>query len=235
MKSASDIEALLAETSALDAAGLVAWAVGHYGAKVAFASSLGAEDQVLTDMVSRVAQGLSIFSIDTGRLPVETYDLLDSTRRHYGLRIEVLFPAADDVAPVVSEWGPNLFRESVEQRKLCCLVRKVRPLKRKLAGLSAWITGLRRDQALTRTELQRIEWDEGNGLVKINPLADWSEEAVWDYIRQHNVPYNALHDQGYPSIGCGPCTRAIFPGEDVRAGRWWWELPEHKEIGRAHV
>ncbi len=222
---------LRAETAQLDSAGLVEWAWQQFGAKVAVASSLGAEDQVLVDLVSRVAPGLPVFTIDTGRLPEETCDLLQATLERYGLRIEVLFPAADDVELLVSEHGPNFFRRSVDDRRLCCQVRKVRPLRRRLAGLSAWMTGLRREQAQTRSQLERIEWDEGNGLLKINPLADWSQEQVWDYIRANKVPYNSLHDRGYPSIGCAPCTRAVAAGEDVRAGRWWWENPEHKECG----
>jgi phosphoadenosine phosphosulfate reductase len=147
------------------------------------------------------------------------------------LPIEVLFPHPADVEPMVRDRGPNLFRHSIENRKLCCHARKVKPLERRLAGLEAWITGLRRQQAVTRSDLEVTQWDEAHELIKFNPLADWTEDQIWDYIRTYNVPHSRLHDRGYPSIGCAPCTRAIAPGEDVRAGRWWWEQPEHKECG----
>ncbi len=226
-----EIAALLAETASMSAEDVLAWAADRFGAKAAFATSLGAEDQALTDMLSRVAPGLAIFTLDTGRLPQETYDVMAATRERYGLRIEVLFPQASDVEKMMTERGPNSFRDSVDSRKHCCLVRKVLPLRRRLAGLEAWITGLRREQATTRTDLAGVEWDAGNGLVKINPLADWSAEDVWAHIRSNDVPYNALHNQGYPSIGCEPCTRAVAEGEDIRAGRWWWEPPRQKECG----
>lgn len=227
----TDIAALLAETAVMSPEDLLAWTANRFGAKVAFATSLGAEDQVLTDMLSRVAPGLAVFTLDTGRLPQETYDVLAATRERYGLSIEVLFPQASDIEKMMTEQGPNSFRESVENRKHCCLVRKVLPLRGRLAGLDAWITGLRREQAPTRTDLARVEWDAGNGLVKINPLADWSADDVWTYIRCNDVPYNALHDKGYPSIGCEPCTRVVAEDEDIRAGRWWWENPQQKECG----
>jgi phosphoadenosine phosphosulfate reductase len=226
-----DLSHLRQETEGLSPAELLKWAVDRFGSDAALASSLGAEDQVLTDMAARHAPALAIFTLDTGRLPEETHELLDATRERYGVAIEVLFPSALDIEPLVAERGANFFRRSVEDRKLCCQVRKVLPLKRRLASLKAWITGLRREQAATRTGLERIEWDEANGLLKINQLADWSQEDVWQYIRENDVPYSALHDRGYPSIGCAPCTRAVFPGEDIRAGRWWWEKPEHKECG----
>jgi phosphoadenosine phosphosulfate reductase len=226
-----DIAKLVTETANFAPEALLAWVAERFAGRVALASSLGAEDQVLTDMVAREGWAIPVFTLDTGRLPPETYDLLEATRTRYGLAIEVLFPNAADVEPLVSERGPNFFRRSVEDRRQCCQVRKVRPLQRRLAGLGAWITGLRREQAVTRARLERVEWDESYGLVKINPLADWTETQVWDYLRAHEVPYNALHDCGYPSIGCAPCTRAVKPGADVRAGRWWWETPEHKECG----
>lgn len=221
----------IAATAGLSAEAILAWAAKQFGPRIAFASSLGAEDQVLTDMIARASLPIAVFTIDTGRLPRETYDVLEATRRRCGLEIEALFPAAADVEPLVSRHGPDFFRRSVEDRKLCCHVRKVLPLRRRLAGLDAWITGLRREQAATRTDLARIEWDAANGLVKINPLADWTRQQVWDYLHAHDVPYNALHDRGYPSIGCAPCTRAVAPDEDIRAGRWWWERPEQKECG----
>jgi len=226
-----EIAVLLAETAGLSPEDLLAWAARRFGNRVAFASSFGAEDQVLTDMLSRAAAKLAVFTLDTGRLPQETYDVMAATRQRYGLTIEVLFPQAADVEEMMTSHGPNSFRESVEDRKLWCHGRKVLPPRRRLAGLDAWITGLRRDQAATRSLLARIEWDAANGLLKINPLADWSAEEVWAYIRANDVPYSALHERGYPSIGCAPCTRAVAAGQDIRAGRWWWEDPAHKECG----
>jgi len=207
------------------------WAYRTFGPKVAFATSLGLEDQVLTDMIARTARRIPIFTLDTGRLFPETYDLIERTCRQYGLHIRVCFPEAARVTRMVEEHGINLFRKSVELRKLCCRVRKVEPLKKALAGLEAWIVGLRSGQAATRSVVKVVDWDEANGLLKISPLADWSLEDVWRYIRARNVPYNPLHDRGFPSIGCACCTRAVRPGEDIRAGRWWWELPEHRECG----
>jgi phosphoadenosine phosphosulfate reductase len=199
--------------------------------RIALASSLGAEDQALTHMVLRIKPDARIFVLDTGRLHPETYELMDRTMKRYGMHYEVLFPESSDIEEIESIHGPNLFHESVEKRKLCCNARKLKPLRRILSTLDVWITGLRKDQSMTRAEIEKIEWDEGNGLIKLNPLADWSESDVWDYIRKHDIPYNKLHDQGFPSIGCAPCTRAVLPGEDIRAGRWWWEEPEHKECG----
>ncbi|MBF0330791.1 MAG: phosphoadenylyl-sulfate reductase [Candidatus Omnitrophica bacterium] len=199
--------------------------------RVAFASSLGAEDQVITHLLQPYYARVSVFTIDTGRLPQETYDLIQRTSEAYGLRYEVLLPDQSELVPLMAEHGMDLFRKSVELRKACCHARKVAPLKKKLATLNGWICGLRRSQAITRTEVQAVEWDEHNALVKVNPLVDWSEADIWAYIKKNNVPYNALHDKGYPSIGCSPCARAVKPGEDVRAGRWWWESPEHKECG----
>jgi len=203
----------------------------EFGDRAAFASSLGAEDQVLTDMLCRLTPAPRIFTLDTGRLPQETYGAIQATNERYGIRIELLFPDREQVEALVAERGPNLFYEGVEQRKRCCFVRKVLPLRRELAQLDAWITGLRREQSVTRAEVRPVEWDGANGLVKINPLYGWTDRQVWDYVRDHDVPYNRLHDIGYPSIGCAPCTRAVRRVEDVRAGRWWWEAPEHKECG----
>lgn len=199
--------------------------------KVAFSTSLGAEDQVIADLIHREGLAIPLFTLDTGRLPQETYDLLAETRRRYGRAIEVLFPETLSVERMVSESGPNLFYESVEKRRECCRVRKVEPLKRKLSTLDAWICGLRREQSVTRTGVDVVEWDDVFGLVKVNPLVDVSEAWVWEYIRTHDVPFNRLHERGYPSIGCAPCSRAVEPGEDIRAGRWWWELAEHRECG----
>ncbi|NTW75093.1 MAG: phosphoadenylyl-sulfate reductase [Chlorobiaceae bacterium] len=199
--------------------------------KVAFSTSLGAEDQVIADLIHREGLAIPLFTLDTGRLPQETYDLLAETRRRYGLAIEVLFPETRSVERMVSESGPNLFYESVEKRRECCRVRKVEPLKRRLSTLDAWICGLRREQSVTRTGVDVVEWDDVFGLVKVNPLVDVNEAWVWEYIRTHDVPFNRLHERGYPSIGCAPCSRAVEPGEDIRAGRWWWELAEHRECG----
>lgn len=226
-----DARRLADESRDLDTQALLALVLGRYGRRVALASSLGAEDQVLTDMLWRISPSASVFTLDTGRLPQETYDAIDAVRSRYGLAVEVLFPRREAVEALVAEGGVNLFYRSVEARKHCCHVRKVEPLGRKLATLDAWFTGLRREQAVTRGEVARVEWDAANGLIKINPLADWTGEQVWDYVRTHDVPVNALHAAGYPSIGCLPCTRAVAPGEDIRAGRWWWEQPEHKECG----
>ena len=227
----NSVASVLAETSELDPEQLLRYATDRFADKIALASSFGAEDQVLTDMLCKVCDSPRIFTLDTGRLPQETYDVMAATRQRYGIRIEVLFPDREQVEDMVNTHGPNLFYESIEARKRCCHVRKVEPLKRKLSTLRAWICGLRAEQALTRTGLQRIEWDETFGLLKISPLADWTTEQVWNYIRNNDVPYNKLHDQGYPSIGCAPCTRAIGPHDDIRSGRWWWEQPERKECG----
>lgn len=208
------------------------WALGHFGKdKIALASSLGAEDQVLTDMVLKISSAPTIFTLDTGRLPQETLDCLKETEQRYSFKYRIYTPDIAAVKKMVEEKGPDLFYESVENRKLCCHVRKVEPLGRALKGLKAWICGLRREQSVTRADLDVVEWDEANGLYKISPLIDWTEKQVWDYIRANGVPYNKLHDLGYPSIGCAPCTRAVKPGEDVRAGRWWWESPDKKECG----
>jgi len=198
---------------------------------VALASSLGAEDMVLTDTILTSGLPIAIFTLDTGRLPQETLELLARIRHRYAHDIEVYRPEAQEVDRYVGEFGQNAFYESVELRKACCHIRKVEPLARALAGREAWLTGLRRAQSATRADAPLREFDAVHGMVKCNPLADWSESQVWAYIRERNVPYNALHDRGYPSIGCEPCTRAIRPGEDVRAGRWWWESNDSRECG----
>lgn len=198
---------------------------------IALASSMGIEDQVLTQMVLSINPKARIFTIDTGRLPQETYSLMDRTSMKYGFNYEVLFPEAKKVQELVKQGGMNLFYESIEKRKLCCKIRKVDLLNTMLSGLDCWITGLRKEQSITRTSISLLEWDEQTCLLKLNPLADWTETQVWDYIKKNNIPYNKLYDKGYTSIGCAPCTRAIEKGEDVRAGRWWWEEPQHKECG----
>jgi len=205
--------------------------IAHNFAPATFANSLGAEDMVLTDLILKSRLPITIFSLDTGRLPPETYDLIGAVDKHYGHRLTIFFPRADDVETYVRNQGINAFRDSVTLRKACCAIRKVEPLQRALAGKRAWITGQRAQQAATRDGLPLREYDASNGLEKFNPLAEWSEKEIWTYIKQNAVPYNALHDRFYPSIGCAPCTRAVALGEDVRAGRWWWESPESKECG----
>jgi phosphoadenosine phosphosulfate reductase len=198
---------------------------------ITFANSFGAEDMVLTDVIVREQLPIEIFSLDTGRLPVETYELMAETESKYGIKLKVYFPKHEAVEDYVQTKGINAFYESIDLRKACCYMRKVEPLGRALAGKQAWITGMRAEQAVTRANLPVQEYDAGNKLEKFNPLSDWTEQEVWAYIRIHEVPYNKLHDAFYPSIGCAPCTRAVAMGEDVRAGRWWWENPENKECG----
>jgi phosphoadenosine phosphosulfate reductase len=197
------------------------------------ASSLGAEDMVLTDLVAKYAPGISIFSLDTCRLNPETYDLLAKVQDTYGQKVEIniYYPLADAIQQYVETNGINAFYHSIELRKACCGIRKVEPLQRALAGKTAWITGMRRQQAVTRANMPVQEHDADHGLEKFNPLADWTEKEVWEYIHSNAIPYNALHDKHYPSIGCAPCTRSIAVGEDVRAGRWWWEDEAGKECG----
>ena len=205
--------------------------VDRFNQKIALSSSLGAEDQVLTDMLLKIEPNARIFTLDTGRLFAETYDLIDRTSRKYKKKIEVLFPDYKRVEAMVNTKGINLFYDSIQNRKECCHIRKIEPLQRAFAGLDAWICGLRASQAVTRKDIDVIEWDANNKLVKVNPLARWTEEQVWEYIHANRVPYNGLHEKGFPSIGCQPCTRAVAEGEDVRAGRWWWENPDTKECG----
>lgn len=200
-------------------------------APAAFANSLGAEDMVLTDIIVREQIGIEIFSLDTGRLAPESYDLMGRLTRHYGLKLKLYYPRHRLVENYTREHGINGFYDSVESRKSCCHARKIEPLARALNGKKAWVTGLRAEQAVTRTGLAVQESDAANGLEKFNPLADWTEQEVWAYIHANAVPYNRLHEEGYPSIGCAPCTRAVAPGEHVRSGRWWWEDPTSKECG----
>jgi len=198
--------------------------------KVVFSSSLGQEDQVLTDIIFKNNLPVKIFTIDTGRLFNETYELLDKTTARYKKQVQVYFPEAADVETFVATKGINSFYESVDNRKGCCYIRKVKPLNRALEGAHVWITGLRAEQSENRKDMPIIEWDENRQLYKFNPLIHWTYDEVLDYIKEFNVPYNTLHDKGFISIGCAPCTRAIEPGEDARAGRWWWEA-SHKECG----
>ncbi|HQT81287.1 MAG: phosphoadenosine phosphosulfate reductase [Ferrovum sp. 37-45-19] len=199
--------------------------------KVVLASSLGVEDMLLTHIIAQQKIPISIFTLDTGRLPEATHRLLSRVREQYQLSIKVYVPEASNLEKLIEEQGTNGFYQSIDARKACCRVRKVSPLARALEGQEAWITGLRREQSLTRQQLEKSAWDSDHGLIKYNPLLDWSRDEVWQYVRDHHVPYNALHDQGYPSIGCEPCTRAVREGETERSGRWWWEHPETKECG----
>jgi thioredoxin-dependent adenylylsulfate APS reductase len=212
---------------------VLAWALERFSPRIAISTAFQLDGVALIDMAYTIDPGIKVFSVDTGRLPQETFDLIDALRERYpGLDLTLLSPEASHVEALVAAHGPNLFRESVSFRLLCCQVRKVLPLQRHLAGLDAWITGLRRDQWATRTNIRKVEIDHDHGaIVKLNPLAEWTEDEVWDYVREHDVPYNALYDRGYTSIGCAPCTRAIAPGEDARAGRWWWEENAPKECG----
>jgi phosphoadenosine phosphosulfate reductase len=207
------------------------WDIAREFEPAALASSLGAEDMVLTDLIAKHAPAIEIFTLDTGRLHAQTYRLLQQVMDHYDLRIRVVYPGGEALERLVAEHGINGFFNSVASRKACCEVRKVEPLRRALAGKRAWITGLRRAQSPTRARLPLQEHDTANGLEKFNPLSDWQEQDVWAYLHVFRVPYNALHDRGFPSIGCEPCTRAVTPGEDIRAGRWWWEEPGGRECG----
>ena len=214
---------------AAPASQILTWAIETYGDSFAIATSFQREDMVIVDLASRIAPGIRVFTLDTGRLPEETYRMMDTVRDRYDLRVEVVFPDREEVERMVRRRGPNLFRESIEQRHMCCDVRKVRPLERKLQELRAWATGLRRDQAATRANVPKVE--EVAGRIKISPLADWTAQQVDEYTRRNGVPVHPLYESGYASIGCAPCTRAIGPGEDERAGRWWWEEQAHKECG----
>jgi phosphoadenosine phosphosulfate reductase len=209
---------------------ILTWALNHYQ-KIALASSFGAEDVVLIDMMAKIRPDAHIFTLDTGRLHEETYAVIAKVQQKYPqLNLQIMFPQADAVQEMVSSKGVNLFYDSVENRKQCCFVRKVEPLGRATAGLEAWITGLRRDQTANRSTMQPVELDADRQIAKINPLIDWSYDQVWEYIKANDVPYNVLHDRDFPSIGCAPCTRAIAKGEDLRAGRWWWEM-SNQECG----
>lgn len=198
---------------------------------VALSSSLAVEDQVLTDLLLKTDKNAKIFTLDTGRLHPETYDVMDATNLKYGIKIDVFFPQNDKVQELYQTQGINGHYESIEKRKNCCNIRKIEPLTRALKDIQVWITGLRASQSVTRIDMPLVEWDENFKVIKVNPIINWSEEDVWTYIKTNKVPYNKLHDKGFPSIGCAPCTRAIKEGEDIRAGRWWWENPEHKECG----
>jgi phosphoadenosine phosphosulfate reductase len=229
----SEITSIANELESKPAPEILKWGFEKYGDKMVLASSFGAEDVVLIDMMCNINRNLTrVFTLDTGRLNQETYDLIDKIRKKYDIKIDVYFPDASDVEKMVANKGMNLMYESVENRKLCCNLRKIEPLKRALKQFDCWITGLRREQSATRNKILKIEVDTLNkNITKLNPLADWTSDELWKYVRENKVPYNELHDRGYPSIGCEPCTRAVKEGEDPRAGRWWWENDTHKECG----
>ncbi len=213
-------------TSAFD---LLSWAIREYGSGFAIATSFQKEGMVIVDMASRIAPGVRVFTLDTGRLPEETLRMIELTRERYGIAVEVVRPDAGEVERMVAERGADLFYESVENRKLCCEIRKVRPMARHLAGVAAWATGLRREQSETRAAVEKVA--DVDGRVRVAPLADWTAAQVESYTREYAVPVHPLYARGYASIGCAPCTRAIQPGEEERAGRWWWEDSTHKECG----
>ena len=211
---------------------LLAWAIETFHPRMAISAAGGVDGMAIVDMAWRIDPGVRVFTLDTGRLPPETYALFEEVREKYGIDVEFEFPERADVEPLVRDHGPNLMYRSLDLRLACCEIRKVQPLKRKLATLDAWIAGLRREQWKSRRNIAKVELDRDHGgIVKINPLADWSLDEVWDYVRKNEVPYHELFDHGYTSIGCAPCTRAVLPGEHERAGRWWWEQDTDKECG----
>lgn len=236
MSETVQLEKLREEMKGVTATDALKWVAKTFPGQVVFATSLGAEDQVLTNIIARNHLDIPIATLDTGRLFPETYDLIDETEKLYGIKIKVYTPPREELENFVAEHGVNAFRKSLELRHECCRIRKLVALKRLLAGNKIWICGLRKAQSVTRNDLSVLEADETNGLLKLSPLVDWSEEKVWEFIKFWGVPYNPLHDKGFPSIGCAGCTRAVKRTEDVRAGRWWWEAPEHRECGlHAHA
>jgi phosphoadenosine phosphosulfate reductase len=232
---ATDVQRAI-DTNELDgwsAEKILSWSIGKFHPRLSLSASFGApEGMVLLHMMHEIDPSSRVFVIDTGRLPQPTYDLIDRVRDRYDKEIEVIFPKAEDVEQMVRKQGMNLFYESLEKRKQCCHLRKVEPLRRYLKDIDAYVTGLRRDQNVTRARTPKLEVDRAHGgILKLNPIADWDKDRVWQYVRKHEVPTNRLHGAGYPSVGCDPCTRAIVAGEDERTGRWWWENPETKECG----
>ena len=226
----TDIDSAAAQLKGKTPQEVLTWALGNYE-NISLASSFGAEDVTLIDMIAKIKPDAHVFTLDTGRLNAETYEVIAKVQQKYPqLQLRIMFPQAEAVEQMVSAKGINLFYDSVENRKQCCFIRKVEPLGRATKGLDAWITGLRRDQTANRSTMETVELDGDRNIAKINPLIDWSNEQVWEYIHANEVPYNALHDQNFPSIGCAPCTRAIEAGEDLRAGRWWWEM-SNQECG----
>lgn len=226
----TDIDSAAAQLKGATPQEVLTWALGNYD-KISLASSFGAEDVTLIDMIAKIKPDAHVFTLDTGRLNAETYEVIAKVQQKYPqLQLRIMFPQSETVEQMVSNKGINLFYDSVENRKQCCFIRKVEPLGRATKGLDAWITGLRRDQTANRSAMETVELDSDRNIAKINPLIDWSNEQVWEYIHANEVPYNALHDQNFPSIGCAPCTRAVAAGEDLRAGRWWWEM-SNQECG----
>jgi phosphoadenosine phosphosulfate reductase len=222
----------LADLEGLPADRLLAWAIRTHGRRFAVVTSFQAEGMVVLDLARQIDPGVRVLTLDTGRLPEETHEVIEAVRTGMGLRVEVVSPDPADVAAMVASHGPNLFRKDPALRRLCCHVRKVAPLERALAGVDAWATGLRRDGGPARVGTPKVERDAANGgIVKLNPLADWSRDQVWAYVRSHRLPVSSLYGQGYTSIGCAPCTRPTRPGEDERAGRWWWEADPDRECG----
>ncbi len=213
----------------MSAAEVLSWAIGEFGGGFAIATSFQKEGMAIVDLAARIQPGVRVFTLDTGRLPEETHLMMEAVRERYGIAVEVVHPDPGEVARMVSDRGPNLFYESVENRRLCCEVRKVRPLERKLAELQAWATGLRREQSADRAATPKVEWVDGR--VKINPLADWTASQLEGYLADRGLPMHPLYARGFASIGCAPCTRALQPGESGRDGRWWWEQGEKKECG----
>lgn len=229
---ASELETLSREFEDKSPQEVIDWALRTYGSRVAISTSFQAEGMVILDMAYKIDPEVRVITIDTGRLPQETYDLIDNVRSYYELPIDVYFPDASELEEMVNKHGTNPFYRSVSLRLLCCGIRKVNPLNRALEDLDAWMTGLRRGQGDTRTAVRKLEIDSAHrGIAKINPLADWTHDQVWEYIKIHDVPVNDLYEHGYTSIGCAPCTRATEDGEDPRAGRWWWESGMSKECG----
>ena len=227
-----EIATLAAQLNTQSAEQVLRYALEKYHPRIALSNSLQTEDMVVLDIAWRIQPQVRVFTLDTGRLHQETYDMMDRVRDHYGVKLEVLFPDAVDVQRMVEAKGQNLFYESIENRHECCGVRKVKPLQKMLATLDAWVTGLRRDQWASRQEIGKIESDAANGgIVKFNPIADWTQEMLDEYVKANNVPRHQLYSKGFTSIGCLPCTRATKPGENPRAGRWWWEQDGQKECG----
>lgn len=227
----ANIEKLNEEFKKISTKDILDWAFKTFGEKIVLASSLGLEDQILTDLSVKLYPGVRIFVLDTGRLHQKTYDVLEESMEKYKIKYEVLFPKFEDVQALGEEHGPNPFYKSLELRQRCCGIRKIEPLKRTLRCYEAWITGLRRAQSITRVEIKKIEWDDINNIIKLNPISDWTDKEIEGYIYENNIPYNKLFDEGFTSIGCAPCTRATEVGEHPRAGRWWWENPDKRECG----
>jgi phosphoadenosine phosphosulfate reductase len=227
-----DIAAATRELQNQGAADVLRWGLGRFGRQLAIASSFSIEDNVVIDLAHKIDPTVRVFALDTGRLPEETYQTADRVRDKYNIEIEWLFPDRIEVEALLRKKGLYSFMESLDNRHECCGIRKVEPLGRILAGLDAWVTGLRRDQSVTRADTGVLEFDQGHGgMAKLNPIIGWSDAELWAYADAQRVPIHPLHKKGFPSIGCEPCTRAIKPGEHPRAGRWWWENPESKECG----